>query len=192
MAELPRPGDPLEFNGRVYNDKNGDRYTEVPTDREARNLVMATRRQLADLPDKPNKMNTISVILSYHLFGLAPHEIALATNLDTEVVGRIIMSDAFAEMKAAVFENIVDQGADDVRGYLSAKAKGAAERVFELSQSMRPDIALAASKDILDRGGHSVKQVVEHNHRVDGGLRIEIVKKDVSEDIPTIDVTPEK
>ena len=36
---------------------------------------------------------------------------------------------------------------------------------------------MSAARDILDRSGHRPADVVEHRHRVDGGLVIEYVKR---------------
>ena len=49
---------------------------------------------------------------------------------------------------------------------------------------------MSAANNVLDRAGHRPVDVVEHRHRVEGGLKIEYVKKE-DQNIPTIDITPE-
>jgi hypothetical protein len=49
---------------------------------------------------------------------------------------------------------------------------------------------MAAAKDVLDRSGHRPSDVVEHRHRMDGGLVIEIVKRDGAQ-MPVIDMESE-
>jgi hypothetical protein len=48
---------------------------------------------------------------------------------------------------------------------------------------------MAAARDILDRSGHRPSDVVEHRHRMDGGLVIEIVRRDAV--LPIIDMDKE-
>jgi hypothetical protein len=49
---------------------------------------------------------------------------------------------------------------------------------------------MAAARDILDRSGHRPSDVVEHRHRMDGGLVIEIVRRDGAV-VPTIEMDRE-
>jgi hypothetical protein len=46
---------------------------------------------------------------------------------------------------------------------------------------------MSAARDILDRSGHRPADVVEHRHRMDGGLVIEVVRRDAVS-VPTIDM----
>lgn len=170
---------------------NGERFVEVPTDAEAQALVTATRRRLADLPDVPQRMNTLAVVLTYELFGLRADDIAMATGLSRDQVGNIMMLDAYEALRSTVVDSIVEADAQGVRDVFIKKARRSAERIVELAESARPDIALYASKEVLDRSGHTVKQIVEHKHQLEGGLVIEVIKRDNSQQVPTIDVTPE-
>ena len=43
---LANPNDTVEVNGEVLVDKNGSTLIEVPTDAEAQQRVVATRRRL--------------------------------------------------------------------------------------------------------------------------------------------------
>ena len=49
-------------------------------------------------------------------------------------------------------------------------------------------LGFAAAKDILDRAGHRPADVVEHRHRLDNSLQIEIIRKDENTaSLPVID-----
>lgn len=192
MAELAKIGETLEVNGEVLVDENGRKFVEVPTNGEAQDTVLALRRRVQDLPDVPERMNALSVVLSYELFGLTQYDIANATGLTPQQVGHIQMLDAYVEYKAAVVQSIQDREADTVVGLFRQGAKDAAAKVVEHIGSPFPSVSLAASKEVLDRSGNTVKQVVEHQHKVDGGLRIEYIKRDNSQPVPTIDVKPVK
>lgn len=187
---LVGPNDTAVVNGEVLRDASGEAYVEVPTARDAQRRVTATRRRLIDLPDVPERMNTLSVVLTYELFGLFPNDIAIATGLTLEQVAHIQMLDAYTDMRATVVDGIVEKDAETVRDTFMQKAQRSAERIVELAESGRPDIALAASREVLDRGGHTVKQIVEHQHRMEGGLTIEVIKRDNTQQVPAVDVTP--
>ena len=182
--------DKARINGEVIDNVGGS-FVEVPTDADAQRQVVATRRRLVDLPDVPERMNTLALVLSYELFGLFPNDIALAVGITLDQVTKIMMLDAYTDLRATVVSGIVENDAQDVRDIFIQKSRRSAERIVELAESGRPDIALSASREVLDRGGHTVKQIVEHRHKIEGGLTIEVIKRDNSPDVPIIDVTPE-
>ena len=70
------------------------------------------------------------------------------------------------------------------------KSRNAATTVVGLLNSDNETTQLSAAKDILDRAGHRPVDVIEHRHKMEGGLTIEYVEK--KDDIPTIDITPDK
>jgi len=187
---LANPDEPAIVNGETLVDPRSGAYVEVPNARDAQRQVVATRRRLADLPDVPERMNTLSVVLTYELFGLFPNDIAIATGLTLDQVAAIMMLDAYLDLRASVVDGIVEKDAETVRDVFMQKSLRSASRIVELAESNRPDIALAASREVLDRGGHTVKQIVEHHHKMEGGLKIEIIKRDNTQEVPTIDAVP--
>ena len=48
---------------------------------------------------------------------------------------------------------------------------------------------MTAANNILDRAGHRPADIIEHRHKVEGGLTIEYIKNE-EQNIPTIDITP--
>lgn len=160
---------------------------EIPTHREAQRIIAGTRRKLSDLPEVPKAMNAVSVVLSYTLFGLADEEIAIATGLTTDQIGRIKVSDPYGQMHETIVRTVLDSETDVVRDLLSKNAtRAAGVMVDALDAGSRSD-RMAAARDILDRSGHRPADVVEHRHRVDGGLVIEYVKRGAVE-APVIDM----
>lgn len=138
------------------------------------------RRKIDDLPIKNSKMNTISVVLSYYLFGLSNKDISLITKLPEEQINSIIMLPAFSEMLQSVTKSIIEKDTDDVRNFIATQTKKAAKKVVDIMENASPKFALEAAKDILDRGGHRPVDIVEHINRMDGELRIVHIKKDES------------
>ena len=198
---LPRRDAPLRLaDGRlVYPDGRVDhvdgaaiaaeQMVEVPTATEAVRIVTAARRKLSELPEVPRTMNAISVVLSYTLFGLDDEEIAIATGLSVEQIGRIKVGDPYTQMHDAVVRTVLDSETNVVRELFAKNARNAAQVVVRaMEEGTRAD-RMAAAKDILDRSGHRASDIVEHRHRMDGGLVIEIVKRDGAQ-MPVIDMEP--
>lgn len=163
-------------------------FIEIPTHREAQKTITATRRKLADLPEVPRTMNAVGAVLAYTLFGLDDEEIAIATGLTVDQVGRLKVSDPFTQMHDTVVRTIIDSETDVVRDLLAKNARNAAATMVEALQAGSRSDRMAAARDILDRAGHRPADIVEHRHRVDGGLVIEYVKRGVDSEVPTIDM----
>jgi len=163
-------------------------FIEVPTHAEAQKIVSATRRKLADLPEVPRTMNAVGAVLAYSLFGLDDEEIAIATGLSVDQVGRLKVSDPFTQMHDTVVRTIIDSETNVVRDLLAKNARSAAATMVEALQAGSRSDRMAAARDILDRAGHRPADIVEHRHRVDGGLVIEYVKRGADTEVPTIDM----
>lgn len=163
------------------------KIVEVPTHEEARALITRTRARLADLPDVPRNMNPISVVLSYTLFGLDTEAIAIATNLTVKQVENIKMTEAFLKMQDAVIRNVMANEGDDVRGMFVKSSRDAAQNMIRLMSEGKASDRRAATADVLDRAGLRPADVHEHRHTLDGGLTIEIVRKDQHQ-FPVIDM----
>jgi hypothetical protein len=89
-----------------------------------------------------------------------------------------------------IVHNIIESDNEGVRDMLSRGGVLAASRVLEGLNSANEAHQLASAKDILDRGGHRPADVVEHRHKVEGGLTIEHVKRE-DQAIPVIDIKHE-
>ena len=189
---LPRKDAPLQLADGRFVLPDGTiaevaRAIEVPSKDEAQRIVTAARRKLSELPEVPKTMNTISVVLNYTLFGLDDEEIAIATGLTSDQIGRIKMGDAFTQMHDAVVRTVLDSETNTVRDLFVKKAAKAAQVVVAaMEEGSRAD-RVAAARDILDRSGHRPADVVEHRHRMDGGLVIEIVRRDTNT-LPVIEM----
>lgn len=190
---LPSDNEPLKLadgslvfpGGKVV--KGGQEFVEIPTHHDAQRIITATRRKVADLPEVPKTMNAIGAVLAYTLFGLDEDEIAIATGFTSAQVGKIKMSDPYTQMHEAVVRTVLDSETNVVRELLAKNAKNAAHVMVDALQSGARSDRMQAAKDILDRSGHRPADVVEHRHRVDGGLTIEYVKRE-DRGIPTIEL----
>jgi hypothetical protein len=152
--------------------------------------LRSSRRVASDLPAPPQQMNAISLVVMYTLYGLDDKNIALVTSLSDKQIGNIKMTDAYDTMYKQVTKSITDADTDDVRNLIQAGARTAAYKIKDALGSENEVLAFKAAQDILDRSGHRPADVVEHKHSMSGGLTIEYIKREQSDNIPMIDVTP--
>ena len=187
---LPGQNEPLRLaDGRLVYPGGDIMNSPVSAqDDEQRVLPPRTRRRVSDLPAPPSQMNSIAAVLAYALYGLDDEEIANATKLTAKVVRRVKECDPYKQMYDAIVRTALEAETDGVRDILTKNARRAALTVVDsLDAGSRAD-RMAAARDILDRSGLRPADVVEHRHRMDGGLVIEIVKRDAQQDVPTIDM----
>ena len=188
---LAGQGEPLKLaDGRVVYPGGdiADPRRPVSVDTSVEPVIRPqVRRRVTDLPALPKQMNAIGAVFSYVMFGLDDEEIASATGLGLAQVASIRDSDPYRQLHEAVIRTVLDGQSDTVREMLARNARHAATTMVEALQSGTRADRMAAARDILDRSGHRPADVVEHRHRMDGGLVIEVVKRDEVR-IPTIDM----
>jgi hypothetical protein len=195
---LPQGTEPLVLaDGTKINPLNGEKivdevFVKVPNTSDIKREIVAARKRVADLPVPPEQMNTLSVILSYSLFGISDEDISLTLSIPLEQIVTIKGSDTYVGLQQTILTNIVESDLSDVRGLFVQKSRSAAQVMFDVVDN--PDVGvntkMSAAKDILDRAGQRPVDVVEHRHKMEGGLTIEYVDK--KDDIPTIDITPDE
>lgn len=196
---LAQPSTPLKLaDGRlVYPDgsivdpaeEKEAALIEIPTNTEATQLVMSVRRKLSDLPDVPRTMNTVSIVLAYSLFGLDNVEIALATKMTENQVGEVKMSEPYAAMYGTVVNGILTSESDRVRDLFQQHSRKSVDVMYRALTGDKKiaDKQITVARDFLDRAGHRPADVVEHRHKLEGGLVIQVIRKEKNE-MPTIDL----
>lgn len=198
MNELANGTEPLVLaDGTLINPLDGgeisavgEAVVEVPTNQQMQEDIAVARMRIVDLPMAPDKMNTLSVVLVYTLFGVIDDDIAILLHVPVDNITKIKLSDNYKELNATVLGNIIESDAADVRDMFTSHSKVAALRIVNAMESPSELTRIRASKDVLDRGGHRPADIIEHRVKVEGGLRIVHVSKDTSE-VPTIDITPD-
>tara|TARA_R110002110_G_scaffold386342_1_gene597998 strand:- start:1293 stop:1889 length:597 start_codon:yes stop_codon:yes gene_type:complete len=174
-------------NGSVILDEI---LVEVPNTETIKQEIVAARKRINDLPVPPKQMNTLSVIISYSLFGLNDNDISHVLSISAKELETIKASDVYIELQKTLVQNILNSDARDVRGMFVQHSQAAAGVMFNamIDQANGVNTRMAAAKDVLDRAGHRPADVVEHKHSLEGGLTIEYVHN--KDEIPVIDVTP--
>lgn len=195
---LPQGTEPLVLaDGTKINPVDGgvvvdrdDGLIEVPNTEQIKREIVASRRRISDLPVPPGEMNLISVIISYSLFGINDEDIATTLSIPLEQVTTIKQSDPYTNIQDQLIKNIVESDLSDVRNLFVQKSRIAANKMLSLLNSDNEATSITAAKDVLDRAGHRPVDVIEHRHKMEGGLTIEYVEK--KNDMPTINVTPKE
>ena len=174
-------------DGKVVTDEE---LIEVPNTEQIKREIVASRRRISDLPVPPGQMNTISVIIAYSLFGINDEDISTTLFIPLDQVIAIKSSDAYSGLQEQFLKNILESDLSSVRGMFVQKGRAAADIMFNLLNSSSEATRITAAKDVLDRAGHRPIDVIEHRHKMEGGLTIEYVEK--KDDVPSIDITPKE
>ena len=177
------------LDGKILKDNI---LVEVPNTREIQRDIVAARKRIADLPLPPEQMNTLSLVMAYSVFGLSDKDIGSVLSLSQEQVHNIKMNNVYNELQQNLVQSIIHSDTTEVRDLFVLNSKTSAQLFVDTVNDSEMGIGtrLSAANNILDRAGHRPADIVEHRHKVEGGLRIEYVKKE-EQDIPTIDITPE-
>ena len=177
------------LDGKILKDNI---LVEVPNTREIQRDIVAARKRIADLPLPPEQMNTLSLVMAYSVFGLSDKDIGNVLSLSQDQIHNIKMNNAYNELQQNLVQSIIHSDTTEVRDLFVLNSKTSAQLFVDTVNDTEMGIGtrVSAANNILDRAGHRPADIVEHRHKVEGGLRIEYVKKE-EQDIPTIDVTPE-
>jgi DNA-binding helix-hairpin-helix protein with protein kinase domain len=180
---LVDPDAPLERNGSVLSPKGGtlpsaSEFVEIKSNSEVQRRASETFRKLADIPTERENLNAVSIVLAYTLMGISEQEISDVTGLSVEQIGNIKMLDAYTYSENAVIDRLIKEDTDDVRKMIAQHSRNAVNRIAHLSQHSEFDaVQLKASQDILDRAGHRPVDIVEHRHKMDDDLRIQVIEE---------------
>jgi hypothetical protein len=162
---------------------------EVPNTQELQRLHVEAKKRISDLPVPVGKMNLISLVLSYTMFGVRDEEIGHALGLEPTQITRIKETSSYVDIQKEITDNILKADSQTIRGMFVQGSTRAVGRLTELVESDDENVALSALKDVLDRAGHRPADVHEHRHSVQGGLVIEYVdRKSDEQSLPSITV----
>lgn len=151
----------------------------------------SVRRGLIDLPADSKAVTTAGVVWLYFTLGINDAEIAEATGLKISQVDMIKGLQLFSQLDALLKANMAAMQADDVQKRIdgmSAKALDGLEDLLE-DEDTRPATKARVLMNMLDRGGFSPRQVMEHRHSMEGGLVIRHIREIAQpKQMPTVDV----
>lgn len=153
------------------------------------NIALVGNYKAQALPDSGKRMTAIAAVASLELWGLSPVEIAKALGASLTDVDGLQASEQYLEYKQGMLRNVMRALGDDVRGQFAKTALDAAGVVLDTMKGKnKSDLRMKAAESILDRGGFGPKQIVDHNHRMEGELIIRTIKSADTNTIPDIEV----
>ena len=189
MAKLPDANEPLLLaDGTVIVPSVASTFTRtaIPSNSQAQRLVSNTHRKLVELPALPKQINSYAAILVYTASGLSDAEISVATKFTIAQITLLRSQPAYAQLEQFIIETVKQEAAGEVKSILLNGEIKAATKVVELIDSIDDKVALAASKDLLDRGGHKAAEKLDIRADMMNTFRIEVVDKRNA--VPTIDM----
>jgi hypothetical protein len=189
MAKLPDANEPLLLaDGTVIVPSVASTFTRtaIPSNSQAQRLVSNTHRKLVELPALPKQINSYAAILVYTASGLSDAEISVATKFTIAQITLLRSQPAYAQLEQFIIETVKQEAAGEVKSILLNGEVKAATKVVELIDSIDDKVALAASKDLLDRGGHKAAEKLDIRADMMNTFRIEVVDKRNA--VPTIDM----
>jgi hypothetical protein len=155
----------------------------------------AIRRGLVDLPADSKAVTTAGVVWLYYTLGINDAEIAEATGLKLSQVDMIKGLQLFQQLDTLIKDNMHALQVDSVQkriDSMSSKALDGLEDILE-DEETRPATKARVLMNMLDRGGFSPKQVMEHRHSLEGGLVIRHIREVAQpKQMPIVDITPMK
>lgn len=152
----------------------------------------AIRTPIAELPAAPNAITTVGIVWLYFTLGLSDFDIADATGLTVKQIDGIKGLSLFDTIGDRIATNSAALGQDDIRARIERTAARSLD-VLETamnSSEVDPAVRVRVAEGMLDRAGHSAKQIIEHNHKLEGGLIIKHVRETVldSDKLPTVNI----
>lgn len=199
---LPDPTEPLILaDGTKINPVNGSVIKEtsqrggfavIPSAGEAVEIVARTRRSIAELPMPSKQMNVVSLVLFYTMYGLNNQDIAVAIGgqLSAQQIKEIKKLPEYQQLTTDIKNTVLEHEANDIRQFFVQNASKAAEKIVALTEE-EGALGFAASKDILDRAGFRAADIVEHRHKMEDSLKIEVIERKAQPSIPEADIEGE-
>jgi hypothetical protein len=187
-----KDGTKIAQDGKVIKDPAQD-WREIPAPSKAQDIVVRAQKRVEELPLPPAQMSGVGLVAFYTLFGLSDQDISIAIDnkLTESQIANIRKLSVYKEFMEAAKSNLLESAQEQVRELLSQHAINAANKVITHAQSDNDVLSFKASQDILDRAGHRPADVIEHRHKLEDSLKIEIIHKDDTSNIPVIDVEAE-
>ena len=166
--DLVRPGSPVT----ITRTPDGRRLVKLPIKRAE--ISPATNNEL---PDEPQVVNPIALLLCYDLFGLTELAIVHAMGLTEDQIAEIRETSTYDTLKEGIISRFKSSETDEIRGLFKAEAKKAAQKLIEQLDSNSSSQALSAAMKVLDFAGLSPKRGPSTDERMNSGLNIIFMDK---------------
>lgn len=177
MLTLPS-GEQVLQDGTIHdpNKQTAARIsTEIISGRAASALINKVHRRLGDLPDTSSRLNPICAVITYTAIGLSNADIAVALDTTVENIERLKGLDSYAQIAEMFDQTVFENEKQQAKHIIAKHAHRAAASMVSMIEDGDPNIALAASRDVLKIAGVDTR---EDTDRKMDGLKITIIKSD--------------
>jgi hypothetical protein len=144
--------------------------------RDTNNKVI--RASIADLPADPSATTTAGVVWLYYMLGLNDADIAACTGLTMQQVDLIKGMKLFSQLDTMIIANSAKLSSANIETRIHSMAGKSMDTIEDImnDDEVEAAVKLRAAQDLLDRAGHSSKQISEKRTLLEGGLVIRIVQ----------------
>lgn len=176
VPALAEPGDPIVWiDGRQYLPEHCEGRVEKKVTKD--NFKPTRRRSSKEMPAVPAVMNGVGAVMIYTILGLSDREMAACLKVDVVAVTEIKKHPAYQETFDIVASEFVNAKASLLSARIAAAGDQALDRVIHYAfNATQEAVGLRASQDLLDRGGHSIKQMEGRSATMKNELRITITE----------------
>lgn len=170
------------------------RHKQTPQDTVVRGRDRnnrAIRRGMVDLPADAKAVTTCGVVWMYYMLGINDAEIAETLGMKLSQVDMIKGLQLFSQLDTMIKDNLAALNHSDVQKRIDTMSGDALTKLEDLlvDEDTKPATKSRILMNMLDRGGFSPKQVLEHRHSLEGGLTIRHIREVAQpKRMPTIDV----
>lgn len=175
---LAKPGDPLvNQRGEQLTEErdNAPSAVEIKTITEPKDYKPAHRTVLKELPAPVKAMNLVAVIFMYTLYGIGDNELSEAIGISIDDIIKVRETRAYGETFDTMMKEFISANSEFMECRIAAYSGGALSKVASLSQNgKKEETQLAASRDILDRGGFRPQDQLSKSQSPMNELRITI------------------
>lgn len=137
----------------------------------------AIRASIADLPADPSATTTAGVVWLYYMLGLNDVDIATCTGLTMQQVDLIKGMKLFGQLDTMIISNSAKLSSASIETRIHSMANKSMGVIEDIMDDGEVDAAvkLRAAQDLLDRAGHSSKQISDKKSLLEGGLVIRVI-----------------
>lgn len=160
--QLAKSGDPLlAANGELIEAEDDDGHFDtdhLPPPMTAvpfKAYRPISRRVLSELRTSDQALNVSLVVLGYTLLGLSDAELCQATKLTSEDIAKVRDSRAYADSFELIMRELINAQSEYIECRIAAYGGMALNNIAAIAATAKNKATrLAASRDLLDRGGH--------------------------------------
>lgn len=173
---LAKFGDPLVTkDGRVISPEGEKVIPDIRPDVKPSEFTPTKRRTLKELPGESNIITAVGAVIVFTVLGVGDREICTALNIDMVKLKYLREHAAYAECFNILVSEFINANSSLVAARIAAYSHTALTSLAEVTlHGQKEDNRLRGAINLLDRGGHGPKDVINRQGQRDE-LRITLI-----------------